>query len=607
MDGIQKIEESGEHNSGGETLTKSSGSAVLKEGVGVASPEETAAKADEEAGEASVTRFSNVLQREFEAFRDRVSGGRLRVERLDWSRRKCKFALSFSTAAQAEHRAGVVINFPADYPEGGRPPTVALAKGSSLDNVRKRRLVRMMKTAARTRAEQGSPCLEEIVREIEKFIGEVKTEDAADEVNEIASSMSLVYPSNLLESGAPMLFGDVAVPFPRTSGASFGGNGRLVCFGRVASQAVVPDGGTPRTLANFYAWMTASQSPMATVTAAASAVNSGVDKKSDSLKRKGRFNIKKVATGSGDISAMNRKTSWPGSAQGSRRSRFSSEHRQEKPGRVAVYSVERLFPFSRARAEQYDMHCRDRVESCRANVVVALRTGSSAAARHWSLGCLVAELLERHGAGSDLFRHHTLGRKMLVSLLDHAVSQGDVQLAATMACVFAAKRPSPPQPPVRPVLRKLPPLPPSLGADKRVSRKKRLRKGGRGRRQREARRQLRELSVPDRGAADAATVCGEEARVLVPRRRRLGDALHLPLLFLPQPVPHRQPGLARRQAETGESSAAGPRRGLLQRRVRRRRRELCHALPAGQQVQLLDHRDGGGVGDGDDGNAGPSV
>ncbi len=257
--GAHAEEEEDASQSGGDTLTNAGGLTLIRdrrrrraqsetlpeEGEGQQQQEQQQQQQVENATDTAEVpeQFASSLQslqREFDQMATKLRGSFIRAERMEWARRKCKFSVCFPSprAPGGQHRFTFSANFPSEYPVGGdgAVPTFALSKGSTLDTSQRKRVMRALKHEARERLAEGRACLEPCLERLETTVAQIRLEEeattasAGQGVEGAAFPLAGADPRNVLEGGSA-LFGDVNVPFPRTSGARFCGNGHLVVFG----------------------------------------------------------------------------------------------------------------------------------------------------------------------------------------------------------------------------------------------------------------------------------------------------------------------------------------------------------------------------------------
>ena len=446
--------------SGGDTLTNTSGLTLLKDRKGV----ERAVAEDGEATPPPSDKFANFLQSEFELLEGLCQP--LAVEKADWSKRRCKVRASFATRRQPRHFFCVSANFPSGYPERS-PPTFALSKGSTLDGTQRKRMMRALKQEARERAKEGRPSLARCLERLRVEVEAIQTEEDYDQEEEgPVFPLAGADPRNVLEGGS-VLFGDVNVPYPRTSGATFCGDGRIICFGgplrrrRPSSSAEA----TPRTLAIFNAQQQQQQtsSPLATITSPPGGSSSSSLIKEEvkalqqhqqqdlsSLKRKGRFNIRRVTSSSAsDLGSVVASLASPGRPP---RTTSLSSAIQRK---VTVYAAARLFPYDRRLARSYVLRRSDPCEVCLENAQVATKLEMRERAHLWQVCSRVGDLLDGIRPGErdeEVWLHHPHGRALLSRVMRHLLANQDLQMAALLACVFLPAEPIPTQPQL-PVIR----------------------------------------------------------------------------------------------------------------------------------------------------------
>ncbi len=229
-------------------------------------------------GKDEFTSVSHTLRDEVSQI-DATSWRHVRAEKLDWAKRTCKFTIGRDNQQPKSRRLRLTVSFPSGYPfSSGGPPTFALSRGSGAESSanigssrHRKRMLKCLKSTARERTTKGLLCLQDCLAKLEletrDIVAETDEADATSRVITAAAAAEATHPDpeNILESGA-LLFNDTNVPYPRSSGARFSGNGTsLVCFARPGGQRALPRVSaqttaslTPRTLAIYGAQVQSS-------------------------------------------------------------------------------------------------------------------------------------------------------------------------------------------------------------------------------------------------------------------------------------------------------------------------------------------------------------
>ncbi|CAB0044631.1 unnamed protein product [Trichogramma brassicae] len=185
------------------------------------------------------------LQQEFSLINMNIPN--IEVNAMDAADRSCTV-----TASNKNYNVVLKVNFPGNYPYSAQP-TFQFRPGTTVDNAITTKLHKVLKQTAQHRVKKNRSCLEPCLRQLITTLDQmcVKNETEADHLG-----YHMQQNENFLNSNKMMFSAcqdqDSCIPFPRTSGARFCGDGSLVCFGRSFSARRVslkPEGTTtPRAL-----------------------------------------------------------------------------------------------------------------------------------------------------------------------------------------------------------------------------------------------------------------------------------------------------------------------------------------------------------------------
>ncbi|CAG7723770.1 unnamed protein product, partial [Allacma fusca] len=306
---------------------------------------------------------------------------------------------SWKTDPKGRSLAAVVLtSFPLNYP--ATAPTF-LVTSSGID-VDKNQILKNLKHTAQQFARRKEPCLSACIQQFATFMNLIKPEVAYD---------FSAFPSRGVSN----------VPFPRTSGARFCSVGMLICFGRPSYLRRVKlncDAGTPRSLSAL-----------------------------------GPF-LSQLAHDNDEITLRRR----------------SRRGERKRAGLVTIFDVCHLLPFSRELASMYNHFAEppQRTSLCVGNEKRALSLNFARVGHAWQAATIVAKYAAARGgllSGSKNENHiahsltsnemsedeedvdwiyfHPLGSKFINSIIQHYASYGDVQTAASIACIFTPPQPAP--------------------------------------------------------------------------------------------------------------------------------------------------------------------
>ncbi|KAF6215398.1 hypothetical protein GE061_010150 [Apolygus lucorum] len=312
---------------------------------------------------------------------------------LDPIKRKCTV-----TAAANGAVVIVYISFPPGYPQNVAP-VFQIAPSSSIDSALKAKLLKVLRQTAQQRVKKNRSCLEPCIRQMSEALDEALRTDDSDQAQFVQIQGALLQHPSLYS------FRDAYIPFPRTSGAKFCNVGMLVCFGRSSnvSTSLRTDKTTPRSLSALNNY---SESPLT--------VPSYYFNERGQARPRINRSISKL------------------SQKGSKTS-------------VMVYDAAGLFPMRKDLAQKYVFDSHNVVLMCQKNSQVARSLGRKDLSQVWSLAAQVAAQTTCDEDEENDWEGHPVSLGIIHSLINHYVSEYDVQTAAMLCCAFGNKvvHPSP--------------------------------------------------------------------------------------------------------------------------------------------------------------------
>ncbi|XP_014231934.1 GATOR complex protein WDR59 isoform X1 [Trichogramma pretiosum] len=364
------------------------------------------------------------LQQEFSLINMNIPN--IEVNAMDAADRSCTV-----TASNKNYNVVLKVNFPGNYPYSAQP-TFQFRPGTTVDNAITTKLHKVLKQTAQHRVKKNRSCLEPCLRQLITTLDQmcVKNETEADHLG-----YHMQQNENFLNSNKMMFSAcqdqDSCIPFPRTSGARFCGDGSLVCFGRSFSARRVslkPEGTTtPRAL---------------------SALGS-------SLKNRGPY-----------ISMYS--NAYPQSNENISISSFYFQDRVPKRGThgqsklhgkscyknhrslVTIYDMSSLSLVNRELAEKYIINTNDIPAMCQHNANVAASQERPDLVQAWCLASLVVSQTQKSQVTNSQqslddnipWLLHPFGKNLIHSLIQHYAYQYDIQMAAMLCCTLTTKNES---------------------------------------------------------------------------------------------------------------------------------------------------------------------
>ena len=345
----------------------------------------------------------------------------------------------FTVSAETDKNVLILhVKFPHNYPNQ-KAPIFSFLQGTTVDNTTRNNILVKLRNVSKQQISKNRRCLESCLRQFESCLEQLSlTEEEQIKLN---NPGQMFVNSEELENRV-----DEKIPYPRSSGARFCGDGNLVCFGSSRSYSVpvamtrVPDGQqirTPRALSSMGSLTTpvsilasgGATSPMGLCTSPVQ--DSGYLTYQARLPRvrfsgsKNRFSVTSVQTEDGGVE---RKVSSKSSVSG-------------RTGTVTVYSCSGLMPYSKELAPLYRVPSapgtRQLEEVCVHNAGMARQVGRDDLADIWSVLSLTASGCSlKTEAMAAPWAMNPFGGRMVEDMVKHFVKIRDLQTAAVICAVF---------------------------------------------------------------------------------------------------------------------------------------------------------------------------
>ena len=357
----------------------------------------------------------------------------------------------FTVSAETSKNVLILhVKFPQNYPNQ-KAPIFSFLQGTTVDNPTRNNILGKLRNVAKQQISKNRRCLEPCLRQFEASIEQL--------IESEEEQLKLNNPGQLLTSKE--IFDDridEKIPYPRSSGARFCGDGNLVCFGCPRQYSVPLNIGDQPQISKDIARTPRAMSAM--TTAGLALISGGTASAKYSMV--GLTTI--CSSPSQDSGYFPYQARVPRVRFSTTKSRFSvssvgkeegisSDRKQStnssllspKPvtGTVTIYSCFTLLPFSKELAGLYRVPrttaARDLQEICSHNAVMCQQVDRPDLAHIWSILSLSAS-----GAASDSavggdpgpWAVNPFGRHMLENIIDHFVKLKDVQTAAVLSAVF---------------------------------------------------------------------------------------------------------------------------------------------------------------------------
>ena len=359
----------------------------------------------------------------------------------------------FTVSAETDKNILILhVKFPPNYPNQ-KAPIFSFLQGTTVDNATRNQILGKLRNVAKLQISKNRRCLESCLRQFEASLDQLsQTEEEQIKLN---NPGQLFANNEILENRE-----DEKIPYPRSSGARFCGDGNLVCFGWSRSYSVpvarpqlsVEVGRTPRALSAMvpgpgHGAVSLLAAGAASVSPSYSAVVglglcSSPSQDSGYLTYQARVPRVRFSASKSRFSV----TSVPAedAAAGDRKVSRQSVDGRPVIGTVTVYSCSGLMPYSKDLAPLYRVPCEAATstleEICSHNARMAHQVDRADLAHIWTLLALSAS-----GCGlpsgplSPPWAMNPFGRRMLEDMIRHFVQTRDVQTAAVICAVFGNK------------------------------------------------------------------------------------------------------------------------------------------------------------------------
>jgi len=405
------------------------------------------------------------FEKEIENLSHKISG--VSLEKVDIKKRICCLKLKRSLKY-----LDFELFFPINYPMEACP-TITIVK-SNLDNDTQTRVVKMFADVCTKLVNQCTNCVETGLKQILPIIEQsrIYSQDVQSReerkvmlenkyhVKPVTSPNSPISPNMTSPMFPTGSFQDSSVPFPRTSGARFCSNDRLVVFSVPATVKKVHEDmqHTPRAISdlvtNTSQWMRSQSSFSLSMFIGSPSPNMSAVSISDFFTEKHtKSRHRQTVYGShhgGHHGGHHRNS-------GMRSSRETGEQRREreketerlskklqKVGCIKVYDISNINPMSKFLAENYKLDFHNIPKTCDYNATVALKIGRKDLAQLWKLICQMCNPslspLQNVDKGPP-WAYSPFGRRMVEKLLNHYQSVRDIQTMAMICCMFWDKDP----------------------------------------------------------------------------------------------------------------------------------------------------------------------
>ncbi|GFG32156.1 hypothetical protein Cfor_09334, partial [Coptotermes formosanus] len=374
------------------------------------------------------------LQQEFSLIN--VNMPNVQMDVMDAVTRSCTV-----TATTNAHIVILQVNFPPSYPYNAAP-TFQFAQGTSIDNNKMAKLLKVLKQTAQERVRKNKSCLEPCLRQLVSTLDQVSKQLDESENKPFlrlhhSQPSSYLEPSNIYGS-----FQDAYIPFPRTSGAKFCSVGILVCFGRLPyarRSSARLESSTPRSLSA----LGGSLSSFALGGSSVASTNQY------SLMYPP---VAQSPTGDPNVSitsfyfqdrqpSRTRSRGVHGSSRGLQNASRTSSKKASR-AIVTIYDASSLFFIHKELGEKYVFDYHDIPGMCHHNSAIAATVGRRDLVQAWTLAALSATASTQPASDLDddiPWSHHPFGRAMVESLIAHYAKQSDIQMAAMLCCAFGCR------------------------------------------------------------------------------------------------------------------------------------------------------------------------
>ena len=355
----------------------------------------------------------------------------------------------FTVSAETDKNALILhVKFPPNYPNQ-KAPIFSFLQGTTVDHTTRNVILGKLRNVAKQQISKNRRCLESCLRQFESCLTQLsETEEEQIKLN----NPGQVFPKQeiTLENRE-----DEKIPYPRSSGARFCGDGNLVCFGCSRSYSIpvaainnetqkvnVEVARTPRALSSMTSGTVSliasgAASPKYSMVGLSLCTSPSQENGYLSLSRvprvrfannKSRFSVTSVPVEDGLTGE--RKIS-------------SKSARPVVIGTVTVYSCTGILPYSKELAPLYkvpSLAYNNLEEICNYNSRMCARVDRPDLAHIWTLlGLSVTGCNLAHGPFNAPWAMNPFGRFMVEDMIQHFIENRDVQTAASIIAVFGNK------------------------------------------------------------------------------------------------------------------------------------------------------------------------
>jgi len=355
------------------------------------------------------------------------------------------------------------VKFPLNYPNQ-KAPVFSFLQGTTVDNVTRSAILGKLRVVAKQQISRNRRCLEPCLRQFEASVEQL--------VQQEEEQLKLNNPQLLNSTAMLGGFQDNNIPYPRSSGARFCGDGNLVCFGctrqysvpvkMISASGEVGDAAvgeldndkvsaeiakTPRALSAMTGVSTVNllgsgaTSPKYSVVGLSLCRSPSQD--TSYFPYQARVPRVRFSTQKSRISVTS--ISSEDFTKPDRKSSTSSQRDPGKPnmGTVTVYSCSSLLPYSKALASNYLLPgshlsaSHSLSDICSHNAMMAKQADRPDLVQVWTLVSMSAQGCDFSGSSNSApWAMNPLGRNMIQDMIRHYVEQKDVQTAAMLCAVF---------------------------------------------------------------------------------------------------------------------------------------------------------------------------
>jgi len=366
------------------------------------------------------------------------------------------------SASTSKNQLVLNVKFPLNYPNQVAP-TFSFLEGTTIDNVSRNNILQKLKSAAKQQTSRNRRCLESCLRQFELSV------EALNQQEEEQIQVNNPQMSTVTKSQSYGEFPDRNIPFPRSSGARFCGDGNLICFGltrhymvKVGSPPEIDhdeiDAGPGTELAKTPRSLSALTSKMSLLSTGATSPKYGgmggvmslFEQNSSHQDFPFQARVSRVrfsTTKSRNLSTSSDEPISVGTLEKRKKSPSSSSTKTKRnlEAKVTVYDCSALMPYCKKLAARYLVPCSfpaaalTASQICVHNAKAALEVERADLHRTWSLAAVISS--GEPGAEDPLrpWATHPCGRALLANLINHHVAANDVQTAAVLVCIFGNK------------------------------------------------------------------------------------------------------------------------------------------------------------------------